>query len=252
MRFKLTIEYDGSGFLGWQRQNSGPSVQSSIEDAICKFCQEQTRVHGAGRTDAGVHALGQVAHVDIAKTCSAKTLQNAVNYHLKPLAIAIINSEKVAETWHARLGAKKKHYVYRIYNRPQPLVIGRGYYWQVFRPLCIELMRQGAQYLIGKHDFTSFRASTCQSDKTLRTIDDITIEQNSHEISIHCIARSFLHNQVRIIAGTLVEVGLKKIKPTDIKSILEAKNRAKAGITAPPSGLCLIQIEYDNEQYSTF
>jgi tRNA pseudouridine38-40 synthase len=245
MRFKLIIEYDGSGFLGWQRQNSGLSVQGSIENAIYKFCQEQIKVHGAGRTDTGVHALGQVAHVDIAKTCSAETLQKAINYHLKPLPIAIISAEKVADIWHARLGAKKKYYVYRICNRPQPLTIGKGYYWQISRPLCTNLMRQGAQYLIGKHDFTSFRASRCQSDITLRTIDDIIIKQNDYEISINCIARSFLYKQVRIIVGTLVEVGLKKIKPIDVKSVLEAKNRIKASVTAPPSGLYLMQIEYD-------
>lgn len=245
-RYKLTIEYIGTEFNGWQRQEGVLTIQEAIENAIsCFNKQENILVYGAGRTDAGVHAINQVAHVDINKIYEPHALASAINFYLRPHAICIKKVELVGADFHARFSAKKRAYKYRIINRFAPLIIDRNMAWHVKQSLNIDKMREAANLILGNHDFTSFRAASCQAKSPIITLDYIEIMQkSSEEIEIHIGARSFLHHMVRNIVGTLYYIGIEKIKPTTITDILQAKDRSKAGITAPSSGLFLVDVLY--------
>lgn len=243
-RFKLTLEYDGGPFQGWQRQKNGSSVQEALETAIHAFSGETVVVQGAGRTDAGVHAKGQVAHVDLEKPMSLEGLQNALNHHLRPAPIAILKVTEVSDDFHARFSAKARHYRYRIVNRRAPLVLEAGRAWHLPQLIEAEVMHEAGQRLIGKHDFTSFRSAACQSTSPEKTLDRLTVIKQGNEILITVSARSFLHHQVRNIVGTLKMIGDHKWPIDQIETILAAKNRALAGPTAPADGLYLMAVDY--------
>jgi len=243
-RYKITIEYDGRGYLGWQRQPNGPSLQKAIEGAIEQFSQEKSDVYGSGRTDAGVHAFGQVAHFDITKKFDPFVVREALLNFLRPQLISILDVEIVKDDFHARFSAKKRYYLYRILNRQPPPAIENGRVWHVRAPLDITLMREGAQYLLGRHDFSTFRATSCQSKSPVKTLDHFAIETQGQEIHFHVEARSFLHHQVRNMVGTLYLVGLKKWQPIDVKTALEACDRKAGGITAAADGLYLVKVDY--------
>ncbi|MDD4555915.1 MAG: tRNA pseudouridine(38-40) synthase TruA [Alphaproteobacteria bacterium] len=279
-RYKITIEYDGTGLLGWQKQLDGPSVQEYIETAIYNFSKKQLSfdkttkefrfiadnldehssiefcdqssdktifiVYGSGRTDAGVHALGQVAHFDLVTEMNEYKLREAMNAHLRQMGanISILEVEKVRDDFHARFDAKKRSYVYKILNRraPSPLLNNRA--WHVNHALDVEKTKEASQYLIGRHDFTSFRATSCQAKSPVKTLDKIEISQKGDEIEFYVEGVSFLHHQVRNIVGTLKEVGEGTLEPKDVKRILEAKDRTQAGVTAPACGLYFNKIWY--------
>jgi tRNA pseudouridine38-40 synthase len=243
-RYKLTIEYDGSGLAGWQRQANGPSVQQALETAIAKFCGESVTVHGAGRTDAGVHALAQTAHVDLARTVAPQVLRSAVNYHLRPARIAVLAAEPVPASFDARLSAIGRIYLYRILNRRAPPALERCRVWHVAAPLDVEAMRAGACHLVGHHDFSSFRDSLCQAKSPLKTLDALELSHADEEIHIEARARSFLHHQVRIIVGTLKRVGMGHWHPDEVARALAARDRRAGGPTAPPDGLHLVEVRY--------
>src|SRR5262249_47306430 len=236
-RFRLLIEYDGGPFVGWQRQDNGLSVQQALEDAIFAFCGERTTAVAAGRTDAGVHALGQVVHLDIAKTCGGGTLRDAVNSHLKPHPIAVLTVETADADFHARFSATGRRYLYRITNRRAPLALDRGRAWWVAIPLDAQAMHQAAQELVGHHDFTSFRSSICQAASPAKTLDRLDVQREGEEVRIHAEARSFLHHQVRNMAGSLKLVGEGRWTRANIATALAAHDRRAAGPTAPPEGL---------------
>ncbi len=243
-RFKLTLEYDGAAFVGWQRQDNGPSVQQALEEAVTGFCGETATVHGAGRTDAGVHALGQVAHLDLEKPTTAETLRDAVNAHLKPAPVAVLAAEVAADDFHARFSATERRYLYRIVNRRPPLALERGRAWWVPRPLDAAAMHAAAQVLVGKHDFSSFRASECQAKSPVKTLTAIEVSRLAEAIEIRARAPSFLHHQVRNFAGTLRLVGEGKWSAAKVKQVLEARDRNAAGQTAPAEGLYLTEVVY--------
>ena len=243
-RFKLTLEYDGGAFVGWQRQDNGPSVQQALEEAVAAFCGEEARVHGAGRTDAGVHALGQVAHLDLEKPTTPETLRDAVNHHLKPAPVAVLAAEVAADDFHARFSARERRYLYRIVNRRAPLALERGRAWWLPRALDAAAMHAAAQVLVGHHDFSSFRASECQAKSPVKTLTEIEVSRLAEAIEIRARAPSFLHHQVRNIAGTLRFVGEGKWSPAKVAAILEARDRAAAGPTAPAEGLYLTEVIY--------
>jgi len=243
-RFKLTVEYDGGPFVGWQRQDNGPSVQAALEDAVGGYCQVNTIVHGAGRTDAGVHALGQVAHVDLPRDDSPHVVVNALNAHLRPHPIAVLSAEKVGEDFHARFSAVERLYEYRILNRPARPALDAGRVWWVGPALDAQAMHAAAQTLIGHHDFTSFRAAECQADSPMKTLDQLDVARHAEVIVITARARSFLHHQVRNLVGTLKLVGEGKWTARDVAAALRARNRAAAGPTAPPEGLYLTRVRY--------
>ena len=243
-RYRLTIEYDGSGFVGWQRQANGLSVQEALETAITRFCGERIAVHGAGRTDAGVHALGQTAHLDLGKVVPPDVLRSAVNHHLRPAAISVLAAEPSSEDFDARLSAICRVYRYRILNRRAPPALERGRVWQVAPPLDVEAMREGARHLTGHHDFSTFRDSACQAKSPLRTLDALEPRREGEEIHIEARARSFLHRQVRNMAGTLKLVGLGRWHPDHVARALAARDRRAGGPTAPPDGLYLVEIRY--------
>jgi tRNA pseudouridine38-40 synthase len=243
-RYKLTIEYDGGGYVGWQRQDNGPSIQEALERAIRAFSGEDARVWGAGRTDAGVHALGQVAHVDLEKATTARVVREAVNYHLKPRRIAVLTAEEAAPNFHARLSAKARLYRYRIVNRRAPLAIDQGRAWHVQAALDAGAMHDAAQALLGKHDFSTFRASLCQAKSPVKTLDQLDVRRLGEEIEVTARARSFLHHQVRNMVGTLALVGRGKWTKADVAKALAAADRAKGGPTAPPEGLYLVEVRY--------
>jgi tRNA pseudouridine38-40 synthase len=243
-RWKLTLEYDGGPFSGWQRQENGPSIQASLEEAIFKFCAESVTVAGAGRTDAGVHALGQVAHADIAKAVTPDKLRDALNAHLRPAPIAVLRAEEVAPEFHARFDATARHYLYRIVNRRSPLTLDRGHAWAVQIALDAEAMHAGAQHLIGNHDFTTFRATECQAKSPVKTLDRFSVSRHGEEIAIEASARSFLHHQVRSMVGSLKLVGEGKWLPVDMKRALAARDRAACGPVSPPDGLYLVRVDY--------
>lgn len=244
-RFKLTIEYDGSPFVGWQRQASGMTVQEALEEAVKKFCGETVTVYGAGRTDTGVHARAQVAHVDIEKPTDSFRLMEALNAHLRPLPVAVLSALEIDDDFHARFNAVERRYLYRIKNRRAPLTIEAGRLWLVGTPLNEDLMREGANHLEGRHDFSSFRAAECQADSPVKTLTELTVERLGSEIQVHARAPSFLHHQVRNIVGTLRLVGQGKRPPGWIAEVLTAKDRTKAGPTAPAEGLYLEAVRYD-------
>jgi len=243
-RFKLTLEYDGRAFQGWQRQKNGFSVQEALENAVHGFSGETVAVQGAGRTDAGVHATGQVAHVDLDKPMSIESLQNAINHHLRPHPVAVIRATQVPDDFHARFSATRRHYLYRIINRRAPLVLEAGRAWHLPTMIEAEVMHEAGQRLIGKHDFTSFRSAACQSQSPVKTLDRITVRRVGDEIQIAVTARSFLHHQVRNIVGTLKMIGDNKWPVDRIEEVLAAQNRAAAGPTAPADGLYLTSVEY--------
>jgi tRNA pseudouridine38-40 synthase len=243
-RFRLLVEYDGGPYVGWQRQENGASIQRALEEAVFAFCGERVTTVGAGRTDAGVHALGQVVHLDIARACSAATLRDAVNFHLKPQPIAVLAAAVASPDFHARFSAIGRRYLYRILNRRAPPVLERGRAWWVPVPLDTAAMQEAAQRLVGRHDFTSFRSSICQAASPLKTLDRLEVEQQGEEIRIHAAARSFLHHQVRNMAGSLKLVGEGRWSADDIAAALAARDRRAAGPTAPPEGLFLMEVRY--------
>ena len=243
-RFKLIIEYDGSSYVGWQRQDNGPSIQGALEDAVRGYCQIDAIVHGAGRTDAGVHALGQVAHIDIPRDDRPNVVVNALNAHLRPHPIAVLSAEKVDEEFHARFSALERAYEYRILNRRATPALDIGRVWWVVQPLNARAMHDAAQVLVGNHDFTSFRAAECQAKSPQKTLDQLDVAQHADMIVVTARARSFLHHQVRNMVGTLKLVGEGKWTPRDVADALEARNRAAAGPTAPPDGLYFARVKY--------
>jgi tRNA pseudouridine38-40 synthase len=243
-RYKLIIEYDGRPFHGWQRQQDGPSVQGVLEKAVLDFSGETVTIHGAGRTDAGVHAMGQAAHFDLEKDISLEGLQNAINHYLRPKPVAVIRAARVADDFHARFSAKGRHYLYRIVNRRAPLVLEAGRAWHLPGSIEAEVMQEAAQRLIGKHDFTSFRSAACQAKSPVKTLDRIAVIRKGEEIRVTVAARSFLHHQVRNIVGTLKMIGEHKWPVDQMDSILDAKSRSAAGPTAPADGLYLIKVDY--------
>jgi tRNA pseudouridine38-40 synthase len=243
-RFKLTIEYDGSNFVGWQRQDNGASVQGALEEAIFKLAGEISVVTGAGRTDAGVHAMAQVAHFDLAKDFAADKIRDGLNHYLRPSAVSVLLAEVAAPDFHARFSATGRHYFYRLLCRRAPPVLDHKRVWHVMRKLDAEAMHAGAQHLIGQHDFTTFRSSECQAKSPLKTLDRLDVRRAGDEIHIEAEARSFLHNQVRSMVGSLKLVGEGKWKPSDMARALESKNRAECGPVAPPEGLYLVGVDY--------
>lgn len=243
-RYRIVVEYDGAPFVGWQRQDNGPSVQAALEDAIFAFCGERASVFGAGRTDAGVHALGQVAHFDLAREAATKTVRDAINHHLRPAPVVVLAAERAAPAFHARFSALERRYLYRIVNRATPPALLRGRLWWVPVPLDAARMADAAQVLVGHHDFTTFRAAICQARSPLKTIDALDIERHGDEIRLEIRARSFLHHQVRNIAGTLGLVGRGKWSRADLATALAARDRARGGPTAPAHGLYLVAVRY--------
>ncbi len=243
-RFRLDLEYDGTGFVGWQRQANGPSVQQALEEAVRRFCGETVTAVAAGRTDAGVHALGQVAHVDIEKEVDADTVREAVNYHLRPRPVAVLRAAAVAPDFHARFDAVERRYVYRILNRRAPPTLDRHRVWFVPRPLDAAAMDAAAQCLVGHHDFTTFRSAECQARSPEKTLDRLTVRREGDEIVVDARARSFLHNQVRRMVGTLKLVGEGKWSAEDVAAALAARDGTRAGPTAPAEGLYLVSVGY--------
>lgn len=243
-RWKLTIEYDGSGFVGWQRQDIPHSVQEVLEDAIFALSGQRTLVYGSGRTDSGVHAVGQVAHVDLEKDYLPEKIIGALNVHVRPHPVSVIGAEKVPATFHARFDAIMRYYRYVIHNRRAPPVIGSGYMWHVWRPLDIEVMRKAAKYLIGIHDYSAFRASVCQAKNPVRSIERFEIITDGEKIYFDITARSFLHHQVRNMVGTLRKIGDGSWPPETMQEIMESKDRKIAGPTAPAHGLFFMRVDY--------
>ena len=243
-RYKLTIEYDGAPFVGWQRQDNGPSIQGAIEDAVFAFCGERVGVHGAGRTDTGVHALGQVAHVDLAGEKPTDTVRAAINFHLKPNPIVVTEAAIAPADFHSRFSATARRYRYLILNRRAPAALDRGRVWHVPVPLDADAMAAAASLLIGRHDFNSFRSAACQAASPLKTLDRLDVTRDGAQIRLDVAARSFLHNQVRILVGTLQLVGRGQWSKGDVADVLAARDRTRAGPTAPPQGLCLMEVRY--------
>jgi tRNA pseudouridine38-40 synthase len=243
-RYKLVVEYDGTPFTGWQHQTNGLSVQQAVEEAIERFAGEKVRIHCAGRTDSGVHATYQVVHVDLAKEWRPDTVRDATNAHLKPAPVAILSAEPVPETFNARLSAVKRHYLYRILNRRAPAALELNRVWHVAWKLDAGAMHEAAQSLIGRHDFTTFRAAECQANSPIRTLDRLDVEKIGDEIRIYASARSFLHHQVRSMVGTLERVGAGRWAVGDVRAALDACDRKRCGPMAPSTGLYLIGVDY--------
>ena len=244
-RYKLTIEYDGGPYIGWQRQKIGLSVQGVLENAGKKLNRnEPVEVYGSGRTDSGVHALGQIAHMDLKKEYRTDKIRDAMNFHMASDPVTILKAEMVPDEWHARFDATEREYLYRVIDRRMKLSLDKGRLWRIPVKLNVELMHKAAQHLVGQHDFTTFRDTQCQAKSPTKTIDAITITRVEEEIHFYFRARSFLHKQVRSMVGTLVEVGLEKLNPESIKEILESRDRTKCGPVAPPDGLYLKSVKY--------
>jgi tRNA pseudouridine38-40 synthase len=244
-RFKLTLEYDGGPFVGWQRQATGTTIQQSLEEAVFRITGETAEVQGAGRTDAGVHALAQVAHVDIEKPIEADKLRDAINFHVKPAPIAVVAAEVAAPDFHARFSAIGRAYLYRIVNRRAPLTVDRSRAWRIATPLDSTAMHDAAQVLVGNHDFTTFRATLCQAKSPVKTLERLSVHRVGEEIQIVAESRSFLHHQVRNMVGTLRLVGEGKWSKADLQAALDARDRSEGGPTAPPDGLYLTRVSYD-------
>jgi tRNA pseudouridine38-40 synthase len=243
-RYKLTIEYDGTPFVGWQVQDNGMSVQGVVADAVLAFAGERAAVGGAGRTDAGVHALGQVAHVDLAKDWPPDTVRDALNAYLRPHPVAVLLAERVADDFDARFSAIRRHYRYRIVNRRADLALDVQRAWRVPRPLDATAMHDAAQRLVGRHDFTTFRSTECQAKSPVKTLDRLDVTRDGDEVDVIAVARSFLHNQVRSMVGSLVHVGEGKWSTDDLAAALAARDRTACGQVAPPQGLYLVRVEY--------
>ncbi len=244
-RFKLTVEYDGTPFVGWQRQENGLSVQEALEDALTAMTGARVTAHGAGRTDAGVHALGQVAHVDLERDWAPFRLSEGLNALLRPHPVAIVGAEPVADDFDARHSASARHYHYRVVNRRAPLTFERGSAWRVKPRLDAEAMHGAARMLIGRHDFSTFRDSQCQANSPMRTLDRLDVGREGDDILFEAGARSFLHRQVRSMVGALVEVGAGRWSAGEFKTAFEAADRSRCGPVAPPHGLYLVRVDYD-------
>ncbi len=243
-RYKALVEYDGGPFVGWQRQDNGTGVQQAIEEAILGFSGETVTVHAAGRTDSGVHATGQTIHFDLVRRFPPETVSNALNAHLKGVPVAVLGADEVDGDFHARFSARERHYLYRILNRRAPPVLERGRVWWVPTALDAQAMAEAARVLVGRHDFTSFRAAICQADSPVKTLDALEVERLGAEIHIRARARSFLHHQVRNMVGSLRLVGEGKWAARDLQTALEARDRAAAGPTAAAEGLYLMAVVY--------
>ncbi|MGB3487409.1 MAG: tRNA pseudouridine(38-40) synthase TruA [Xanthobacteraceae bacterium] len=244
-RYRLIIEYDGGPFCGWQIQNNQLSIQGALEDAVAAINGAPARVNGAGRTDAGVHALAQVAHVDIDKTLPPGRFRDGLNAHLRPLPIGVLAADVVPDTFEARFSAIRRHYRYRIVNRRANLAIDAGKVWRVPRPLDADAMHVAAQRLLGKHDFTTFRDTECQAKSPEKTLDQLDVARYGDEIEIVTSARSFLHSQVRSMVGSLVWVGEGRWSADDLRGALDAQDRRACGPVAPPDGLYLVRVDYE-------
>ena len=243
-RIAFTIEYDGTPFMGWQRQEHGPSVQAAIEDAIARVTGEDAVLHCAGRTDAGVHALAMRAHADLESGIAPFRLMEALNAHLRPDPVAILAAEEVDPDWHARFSCTGRAYVYRIVNRRAPLALAAGRAWRVAQPLDEDAMQAGAAHLIGRHDFTTFRSMQCQADSPVRTLDRLDVVRSGEVVEIFAEARSFLHHQVRSMVGCLAFVGMGRWQPGDMRAALEARDRSRLAHNAPPEGLYFVAARY--------
>jgi tRNA pseudouridine38-40 synthase len=243
-RWRLTVEYDGRPFMGWQRQDHGPSVQQSLEEAIHRMTGELTAVHAAGRTDAGVHALAMSAHVDLAKALTEHRLREGINALVRPSPVSVTSVQPVDDDWHARFSCIGRKYLYRILNRRAPPALDRGRVWHIAVPLAAEAMAEGAAMLVGRHDFTTFRSVHCQSDSSVKTLDRLDVKRVGEEIYIEAAARSFLHHQVRSMVGCLALVGRGQWRAADIRRALEARDRAELGLNAPPEGLYFVEAIY--------
>ena len=243
-RYKLTIEYDGAPFSGWQIQATETTVQGVLTAAVAAFAGESTLVQGAGRTDAGVHARGQVAHIDLAKDWDTDTVRDALNAHLRPHPVAVLAAERVPDDFNARTSAVKRHYLYRIVNRRPDLALDAGRAWRVPRPLDVAAMHGAAQRLIGKHDFTTFRAAECQAKSPVKTLDQLDVIRAGDQVHVIASARSFLHHQVRSMVGSLALVGDSKWSADDLERALHACDRTACGPVAPPDGLYLMRVDY--------
>lgn len=243
-RYRLTLEYDGRPFVGWQRQDNGPSVQGALEDGIEKFTGARVTVTGAGRTDAGVHARGQVAHFDLDKEFAPDKVRDALNYFLRPQPIVVLEARFADHDFHARFSATKRHYLYRILNRRSPPAIDAGFVWHVAASLDEAAMHRAAQALVGRHDFTTFRAAECQAQSPVKTLDRLQVTRQGEEIDVEAEARSFLHHQVRSLVGSLKLVGEGKWNEREPADALEAKDRSRCGPVAPADGLCLMKVDY--------
>jgi len=243
-RYRVTLEYDGGPFAGWQRQENGPSVQAALEDAIYKLAQERVTVTGAGRTDAGVHARGQVAHFDLIKEFTGDTVRDALNAHLRPAPIAVLEAGIAAADFHARFSARARHYEYRMLCRRAPPALERGHVWHIGRSLDVEAMARAARVLLGTHDFTTFRAAECQAKSPVKSLDRLDVMKQGDEIVCYASARSFLHHQVRSMVGSLKLVGEGKWTEANLARALAARDRSECGPVAPPEGLTLLNVDY--------
>jgi tRNA pseudouridine38-40 synthase len=243
-RYRLIVEYDGAPFTGWQRQENGPSVQGTLEEAIFRLSGERVTVTGAGRTDAGVHARGQVAHFDLVKEFPPDTVRDALNAHLRPAPVAVLAAALAAHDFHARFNATARHYEYRIVCRRAPPALDRGHVWHFSRALNVAPMQHAARSLLGQHDFTTFRSSECQAKSPVKTLDRLDVMAQGEEVVFYASARSFLHHQVRSMVGSLKLVGEGKWQPKDVAAALEATDRTRCGTVAPPDGLTLLRVDY--------
>jgi tRNA pseudouridine38-40 synthase len=243
-RYKLLIEYDGAPFFGWQVQETGPSVQGALINAVEAFCGERVKVQGAGRTDTGVHALGQVAHIDLAKDWPTDTVRDALTAQLRPHPVAVLAAEKVPDTFDARFSARQRHYLYRIVNRRPDLALERGRAWRIPYRLDAAAMAAAAQELVGRHDFTTFRHVDCQAKSPVKTLDRLDVERAGDEVRITASARSFLHSQVRSMVGALVLAGEGRWSARDLADARDARDRAACAPVAPPEGLYLVKVDY--------
>ena len=243
-RWKLILEWDGAPFMGWQRQEHGPSVQAALERAAFAMTGEQVTVHAAGRTDAGVHALGMAAHAELARPLTSHRLREGLNALLRPDPVAVLAAEPVAHDWHARFSCIGRRYLYRIANRRAPLALERGRAWRIGPELDVAGMSAGAAHLVGRHDFTTFRSVHCQSESPLKTLDRLEVERVGEEVHIHAAARSFLHHQVRSMVGCLAFVGLGRWTPDDIRKALQARDRSALALNAPAEGLYFVEAVY--------
>ncbi len=244
-RYQLTLEYDGGPYRGFQAQGKLPTVQAAVEAAVHAFCGEAVRLHAAGRTDTGVHATGQVVHVDLVKDWRAEVVMNALNAHLSPAPIAVVAARIAPEGWHARFSARERRYLYRILNRRGPPALERGQVWHVKKPLDEAAMHAAAQLLVGRHDFTTFRDAACQAKSPIKTLDEVRVWREGEEVRLAFAARSFLHRQVRSMTGCIAEVGLGRWSADDLGGALEARDRAACGPVAPAEGLVLTGVDYE-------